>query len=252
MSSTSRWPGGVFLSFGLWFDQVPEGGALAAVGDVLEERGGTYSGAMFFGPADAAFVRVLDIAGIGYSGAGSARSVRRGLRDGIAYRVAMQLPGAGPAALSYEATPGESAPAARHPVDVTVQAGPLSIPRELWNADEQAAAEKQQAVVLDYLRACCTALDPAYAVLHSEGSTPTPAALHVGRQIGVDVYVSRRLGLGAHLSQAARLSETFDWGTGVFYSGGFLAETPDRDALLAAWTRPSLIIGEQLAARAAR
>ncbi|MBB4695219.1 hypothetical protein [Paractinoplanes abujensis] len=246
MGLTSMWPGGVFLSFGLWFDRLPDEPVLAAVGDVLERNGATYAGAMFFGPPGLSFSRLPGAAGIGYAGERSAREVRRCLRDGGGYKVAMNLPGAGPAALSFEATPGEDAPPGRHPVEVTVEAGAFAIPRQLWNADERAAAEARQAVVLRYLEACCTALDPAYAVLHSEGSTPTPAALAVGRQLGTDVYVSDRLGLDPRLTQVNRLSQTLRWPTGSFHSGWFLAETPDLDALLAAWTRPALIMAERL------
>lgn len=243
------WPGGVFLSFGLWPGREMDGPALAAVGDVLEERGATYAGAMFFGPPGLAFSRVPDAPGLAYAGARSAREVRRCLRDGGAYRVAMHLPEVGLAAVSLEATPGEEVPAAGHPVDVTVEAGAFAIPRPLWDDSEREAAEARQAAVLRYLEACCTALDPAYAVLHSEGSTPSPSALAAGRQIGTDVYVSRRLGLDSKLTEVARLGATREWSTGTFYSGWFLTETSDLDALLAAWTRPSLVIGEMLSAR---
>ncbi|MCM4079928.1 hypothetical protein [Paractinoplanes hotanensis] len=246
MGHTSMWPGGVFLSFGLWPGRDLDEPALAAVADVLEQCGGTYSGAMFFGPTGLAFSRVPDAPGISYAGARSAREVRRGLRDGCAYRVAMNLPGVGQAAVSFEATPGEELPAGRHPVDVTVEAGAFALPRSIWDERERAAAEVREEVVLRYFEACCAALDPAYAVLHSEGSTPTPAALAGGQQLGTDVYVSRRLGLGARLNQVARLSQVREWTTGTFYSGWFLTETPDLDALLAAWTRPSIVIGERL------
>jgi hypothetical protein len=156
----------------------------------------------------------------------------------------MNLPGVGPAAISYEPTPGEPAPAERHPVTVTVEAGALALPRSLWNEQEQAAAEDRQAAILHYLEACCTALDPAYAVLHSEDATPTPTALATGRRLGIDIYVSRRL--GHRLTDVARLSETREWPTGTFYSGWFLAQTANREALLAAWARPSLVIGRHL------
>lgn len=240
------WPGGVFLSFGLWPGRELEEPALAAVGDVLEQCGGTYSGSMFFGAAGLAFSRVPEAPGISYVGGRSVRDVRRGLRDGCAYRVAMALPGVGQAAVSFEATPGKELPAERHPVDVTVEAGAFALPRSLWDERERAAAEVREEAVLRYFEACCAALDPAYAVLHSEGSTPTPAALAAGRPIGTDVYVSRRLGLGARLNQVARLSQVREWPTGTFYSGWFLTESPDLDALRAAWARPSLVIGEKL------
>ncbi len=240
------WPGGVHLSFGLWPGRELGEPALAAVGDVLEEQGATFAGAMFCGPPGLSFSRVPDAPGLGYAGARSAREVRRCLRDGGAYRVAMRLPGVGPAAISLEATPGDDAPPGRHPVDVTVEAGAFAIPRPLWDYEEREAAEVRQAAVLHYFKACCTALDPAYAVLHSEGSTPTPSALATGRQIGLDVYVSRRLGLGPRLTDVAGLCVTREWPTGTFYSGWFLRETTDLDALLAAWTRPSLILGERL------
>ncbi|MBU2668787.1 hypothetical protein KOI35_35280 [Actinoplanes bogorensis] len=249
MGLTSIWPGGVFLSFGLWFDRRMDEPAPAAVGDVLERLGATYTGGMFLGPPGLSFSRLPGAPGVTYTGERSAREVRRCLRDGGAYRVAMNLPGVGPAAVSFEATPGEDAPGERHPIDVTVEAGAFSIPRALWNDEERAAAEARQAVVLRYLEACCTALDPAYAVLHSEGCTPTPAALSVGRQIGTDVYVSDRLGLEPRLTQVTRMSQTRKWATGTFHSGWFLGETPDLDALLAAWTRPSLIIAERLTVR---
>jgi len=249
MTDASIWPGGVFLSFGLWPDREPGEPVLATIGAVLEDLGGTYAGAMFCGPPGLAFSRLPGPRGLSYAGALSAREVRRRLRDGGAYRVAMRLPGVGPAALSFDPTPGEPVPADRHAVDVTVEAGAFGLPRGLWDEQEQAAAEERQEAVLHYLEACCTALDPAYAVLHSEGSTPLPGALATGRQIGTDVYVSRRLGLGSRLAEVARLSETREWSTGTFYSGWFLAEAPDHDALLAAWVRPSLIIGDLLGAR---
>ncbi len=245
------WPGGVFLSFGLWLDRVGDDTAPAAVGDVLEKFGGTYSGAMFYGPPGIAFSRVPDAPGLSYAGARSARDVRRTLRDGAAYRVSMTMPGVGPVAVSFEATPGEEVPAERHPVEVTMEAGAFAVPRALWNEQERAAAEEREALVLRYFEACCTALDPAYAVLHSEGSTPTPAALSVGRQLGTDVYVARRLGLGPRLTQVNRLSETREWPNGTFYSGWFLTETTDLDALLAAWTRPGLLLAEKLTAAVA-
>jgi hypothetical protein len=206
---------------------------------------------MFAGPPGLSFARLPGAPGITYAGGRTAREVRRCLRDGGAYRVAMSLPGIGPAALSFEATPGDT-PAERHPVEVTVEAGAFAVPRALWNSAERAAAEERQASVLRYLEACCTELDPSYAVLHSEGSTPTPAALGVGRQIGTDVYLSRRLGLEPRLAQVRRLSETLERSTGSFHSGWFLTETSDLDALLAAWTRPSLLIAESLADRARR
>ncbi|WP_133873106.1 hypothetical protein [Paractinoplanes brasiliensis] len=246
MGLVSMWPGGVFLSFGLWFDHPLDEPALAAVGDVLEENGATYAGAMFHGPPGLSFSRVPGAPGITYAGVRSAREVRRCLRDGGGYRVAMSLPGVGPAAISFEATPGEDVPPERHPVEVTVEAGAFAIPRPLWDESERAAAEARQAVVLRYLEACCTALDPAYAVLHSEGSTPTPAALSVGRQLGTDIFVSKRLALEPRLTQVNRLSHTLQWPTGTFHSGWFLGETPDLDALLAAWTRPALLIAERL------
>jgi hypothetical protein len=243
------WPGGVFLSFGLWPGRELDGPALAAVGDVLEERGATYAGAMFHGPPGLTFSRLPDAPGLAYAGARSAREVRRSLRDGGAYRVAMRLPDVGAAAISLEATPGEDVPPAGHPVDVTVEAGAFAIPRPLWDDEEREAAEARQAAALRYLEACCTALDPAYAVLHSEGSTPTPSALAAGHRLGTDVYLSRRLGLAPNLTEVARLGATREWRTGTFYSGWFLAETPDLDALLAAWTRPSSVIGEMLSTR---
>ena len=252
MSQSSIWPGGVFLSLGLWFDRPLDEPVLAAVGDVLERHGATYGGAMFFGPPGLSFARLPGPPGIAYAGGRTAREVRRCLRDGGAYRVAMHLPGIGPAAISFEATPDGDAPAERHPVEITIEAGAFAVPRALWNSSERAAAEARQAVVLRYFEACCTALDPSYAVLHSEGSTPTPAALGVGRQIGTDVYLSRRLGLEPRLAQVRRLSATLEWSTGSFHSGWFLSDTPDLDALLAAWTRPSLIIAESLADRVRR
>ena len=249
MTLTSMWPGGVFLSFGLWPGRELGEPALAAVADVLEGQGATFAGAMFSGPPGRAFSRVPDAPGLVYAGARSAREVRRCLRDGGAYRVAMRLPGVGPAAVSLEATPGEEIPPGQHPVDVTVEAGAFAIPRSLWDDAEREAAEERQAAVLHYLEACCTALDPAYAVLHSEGLTPTPSALATGRQIGVDVFVSHRQAMAPNLLEVARLSETRAWPTGTFQSGWFLGETPDADALLAAWTRPSLVLGEMLLAR---
>ncbi len=246
MRQTSIWPGGVFLSFGLWFDRELDEPAPAAVGDVLERCGATYTGAMFAGLPGLAFARVPGPPGLTYVGDRPAREVRRRLREGGAYRVAMTLPGLGPAALSLEATPG-TAPADRHPVDVTVEAGAFAVPRPLWDEAEREAAQIRQEVVMRYLEVCCTALDPAYAVLHSEGGTPAPAALSSGRPIGVDVYLSRRLGLEPRLGQVARLSHKLEWATGTFYSGWFLGETANLDALIAAWTRPALIIGERFA-----
>ncbi len=239
------WPGGVFLTFGLWLDRVHDEPALAAVGAVLEECGGTFSGSMFFGPAATAFSRVPDAPGISYAGGRSVRDVRRSVRDGSAYRVSMHLPGVGAAGVSYAATPGERLPADRHPVEVTVEAGAFAVPRGLWTDEERAAAEERQSVVLRYLETCCTVLDPAYAVLHSEGSTPTPSALAAGRPIGLDAYVSRRL--SHQLTGMARLCETRGWPRGTFHSGWFLSEAPDQAALRAAWSRPSLVIGERLA-----
>ena len=57
-----------------------------------------------------------------------------------------------------------------------------------------------------------------------------------------------RLGrrLGHRLTEVARFSETREWSTGTFYSGWFLAQAANREALLAAWARPSLVIGRHL------
>ncbi|MDP9815476.1 hypothetical protein J3R04_001446 [Spirilliplanes yamanashiensis] len=220
------------------------------MGDALEAEGGRYTGAVYVGPPAVPFDWVFDIEGLSHVHDAAASAVRDRMADGTAYRVSMALPGVGPAALTFEGTPGAVLPASGHPVDVVMESDVLFIPPEHRDDDERAAAQALQAAVLRYLEACCTALDPAYALVHVEEATPTPAALAAGGRLGGDVFVSRRLagldGLGTALADVARVSETLDWETGTFYSSDFLAETPDRPALVAAWTAASAVIADLL------
>ncbi|HST80407.1 MAG TPA: hypothetical protein VLL08_01560 [Kineosporiaceae bacterium] len=229
---------------------------LVAVGDVLEAEGGQYGGQMATGPAGVVFSWWHDIEGVEWRAGWSVEQVRRAMREGTAYRVNMDLPGLGPAMLDVEGKPEDEAVAAQHPVALAVGADVLAFMRESWNEEERAAAALLGPHVLRYLKALCTRLDPAYAMLYTEGEygTCTPTTLASGKEaLDGDFFVSRRFAvhppLDAQLAEVTRITgATLEWETGTFYSGSgyVLPAAPDRAALREAWGPVSRTLGQLL------
>jgi hypothetical protein len=249
------WPEGEHLTIGLWFDRPVSPSGLVAVGNVLEAEGGRYGGQVFTGPAGIAFAWMHDVEGFERGTDWSAEQVRKVMLKGTVYRVNMDLPGLGAARLEVEGTSEEAVPE-QHPVRLAVGADVLAFVRESRDDEERAAAALLEPHVLRYLKALCTELDPAYAMLYAEGAikTWTPAVLAGGEEaLGGDFFVSRRFAvrppLDAQLAEVARLAgATLEWETGTFYSGtGYvLPDAPDWAVLMAACAQVSQTLGQLL------
>ncbi|MFB9238298.1 hypothetical protein ACFFWC_22530 [Plantactinospora siamensis] len=219
-------PLGALFTLGLWLDR-PAG--LLAVADVLVAGGATYTGEFVEGEPGQLFAWKSDLVTRRGGAEGlPAAEVRRRAAGGRAYGLDLEVPGAGPTTVEFEATPDGPEPPERHPVLVTMAADCWGIPRFAWDRDIRRRARAHQRVVLRQLRALCTTLDPAYAVLGVESLIPTPAALAAGAPFGGDVYFSARFPVGPVAAPAS-----LEWVTGVFHSHWFLAEGPSTLAAVA-------------------
>jgi hypothetical protein len=210
-------PVGAVLTIGLWLDRPAE---LLEVADVLVAHGARYTGGIAEGDPGQAFSWRFELEGVTRAEGLAAGEVRRRAAGGRAYGVDLDVPGAGPAVVTYAGTPA-AGPPQRHPVLIQMPADAWGIPRFAWDDDDRRAAGSLQPIVLRHLEALCTALDPAYAVLGVEAPIPTPAALAAGEPIGPDAYLSARFPVGPVEAPAV-----LEWATGTFYSGWFLAEGP--------------------------
>ncbi|WP_250006460.1 hypothetical protein [Actinoplanes sp. M2I2] len=248
----SALPIGSLLAIGLWADREPGPAGLLVAAEALRSLGAELNGVVWSAEAGVRFKLAVDVAGHFWTDLG-ASEVHEMLRSGRAYRVGLDLPGLGPVMLGFEGTPEEE-PADRHPIRVAMESGPFGIPRELWEDEERAEAAVMRQRVLEVLQALCRALDPAYAIVGEEIDVPNPDGLvtdpHLGWTIGADGYLARRMierpEVAGHLAVVSPLAQVVEWDTGSFFSGWFLAETPDDETYESAWGAAFLAVGEAL------
>lgn len=247
----SALPRGSLLALGLWVDHEQGPAGLLVAAEILRSLGAELNGAVWSGEAGVRFACVTDFTG--YAWSDQASDVDGLMRSGRAYRVGLDLPGLGPAMLGFEGT-REQEPAERHPLWLAMESGPFGIPRELWEDEERAEAAVMRPRVLEVLRELCRELDPVYAIVGEEIDVPNPDGLvtdpHLGWTIGSDGYLARRMierpEIAGHLAVVSPLAQVVQWDTGSYFSGWFLAETPDRETYRNAWAAAFLAVGEAL------
>lgn len=112
----------------------------------------------------------------------------------------------------------------RHPVAVSLGAGPLGLPIELWRKPERAAAERLAAWSVDILRDAASRCRAAFGGIGVEFTLGTPRSLVDGASLlASESYVSRvvldsddelRRALRSDFGDAEQI-----WDDGEFYSG---------------------------------
>lgn len=140
--------------------------------------------------------------------------------------------------------------AGRHPVGISLSAGPLGIPDELWSAKDRRQARVIAAWVTTFLERVALDCAVLYGGIEVEGKLPTPAELAArengGERLTTLLFVSAELlgraaELEGHLRQVFAGGEVLHWDNGIFLSGwrpfnsthGGVAD-PDRVGRLAA------------------
>lgn len=113
----------------------------------------------------------------------------------------------------------------RHPIAVSINAGALGIPVEMWRMTERNSGRKLARWAVDLLREITTRCDALYGAIGVEFSLATPIELANGvATLPAEVFLSRRLafdlpGIRDAFADDFRDAETAEWPAGWFYSG---------------------------------
>jgi len=230
---------GAYFTIGLWFDQPPPS-ALLAVGDVLVAAGGQYDGDVTVGPSGAAFEYWSELDGRRSVDRRVVEGTMAGTVEGTVHNLSLRLPVVGEVVVHFDRTPA-AVPAEEHPVAIDMSA----------DRDDRNPSKDPARAFLKLMKALCTALDPAYALMGEEITVPTPTELASGSgHLGWSAFVSHRLisrvELDVPLAELARMSKTRGWGTGTHYERRPVRTERDREALWAADQAASVAVGRTL------
>lgn len=108
-----------------------------------------------------------------------------------------------------------------HPVAISLSAGALGLPQELWRSKDRKAAYKLAAWATDVLRELTARTGAVYGSIAVEETLPTPSALRAGHAISSLPFLSASLpSTVVHKFQTAfNQTKPVNWTHGTFFPG---------------------------------
>lgn len=112
----------------------------------------------------------------------------------------------------------------RHPVGVSLGAGPQGMPSQWWSDADRRTAARMVEWTTQLLKAASRAVRASYGGIAEEDTLASPSALVQGRWLQSELFVSRTLlekddSLREVLREAFAGDAEAEWGHGSFYSG---------------------------------